>query len=67
MEGLHGVFPEAGGVQVSNYRTMGVIWESWVERNREVWRRQWQPTPVLLPGKAHGGREEPGRLKSMRS
>ena len=20
------------------------------------WRRQWQPTPVLLPGKSHGGR-----------
>ena len=21
-----------------------------------VWRRQWQPTPVLLPGKSHGQR-----------
>ena len=21
-----------------------------------VWRRQWQPTPVLLPGKSHGRR-----------
>ena len=20
------------------------------------WRRQWQPTPVLLPGESHGGR-----------
>ena len=20
------------------------------------WRRQWQPTPVLLPGKSHGQR-----------
>ena len=20
------------------------------------WRRQWQPTPVLLPGKSHGRR-----------
>ena len=26
-----------------------------------LWRRQWQPTPVLLPGKSHGG------LQSMRS
>ena len=24
-----------------------------------VWRRQWQPTPVLLPGKSHG-RRSPG-------
>ena len=22
----------------------------------EDWRRQWQPTPVLLPGKSHGWR-----------
>ena len=21
-----------------------------------MWRRQWQPTPVLLPGKSHGRR-----------
>ena len=25
------------------------------KRSREAsWRRQWQPTPVLLPGKSHG-------------
>ena len=28
-------------------------------------RRQWHPTPVLLPGKSHGW--EPGRLQSMGS
>ena len=36
------------------------------------WRRQWYPTPVLLPGKSHGQRktpwmEEPGGLQSMGS
>ena len=30
------------------------------------WRRQWHPTPVLLPGRSHG-REEPGRLQFMGS
>ena len=31
-------------------------------------RRQWHPTPVLLPGKSHGQRrEEPGGLQSMGS
>ena len=30
------------------------------------WRRKWQPTPVLLPGKSHGWRES-GRLQSMGS
>ena len=28
------------------------------------WRREWQPTPVFLPGESHG-QEEPGRLQSM--
>ena len=28
------------------------------------WRRKWQPTPVLLPGK---WTEKPGRLQSMGS
>ena len=27
----------------------------WV-KVRELWRRQWHPTPVLLPGKSHGQR-----------
>ena len=30
----------------------------------KLWRRQWQPTPVLLPGKIPQT-EEPGRLQSM--
>ena len=29
-------------------------------------RRQWHPTPILLPGKSHGW-EEPGRLQFMGS
>ena len=24
------------------------------------WRREWQPTPVLLPGESHGGRSLAG-------
>ena len=24
--------------------------------NRTLWRRQWHPAPVLLPGKSHGRR-----------
>ena len=27
------------------------------------WRREWQPTPVVFPGKSHG-QEQPGRLYS---
>ena len=36
-----------------------------------IWRRQWHPTPVLLPGKSHGQRSlvgcGPCRLRSMGS
>ena len=28
------------------------------------WRREWQPTPVLLPGKSHGWRSLAGRKES---
>ena len=31
------------------------------------WRRVWQPTPVLLPGKSHGRRSLVGYLLSMQS
>ena len=51
-------------------RSSGIAWGNWVEGTtgiqkikgnmgvleRERWRRQWQPTPVLLPGKSHGWR-----------
>ena len=40
-----------------------------LKRCRTFWRRQWQLTPVLLPGKSHGRRSlvgcsPPGREKS---
>ena len=28
--------------------------DSWVGKN--LWRRKWQPTPILLPGESHGQR-----------
>ena len=29
---------------------------NWIVLSMPGWRRQWQPTPVLLPGKSHGQR-----------
>ena len=29
------------------------------------WRRQWQPTPVLLPGKSHGWRSLVGTVHGV--
>ena len=37
----------------------GKIWKTysaWLHNIRRVRRRQWQPTPVFLPGKSHGRR-----------
>ena len=34
--------------------------DPWVRET--PWRREWQPTPVFLPGQFHG--QEPGRLES---
>ena len=35
--------------QVNKYKQLGF-------HGNSVWRRQWHPTPVLLPGKCHGQR-----------
>ena len=32
--------------------------DPWVRKN--PWRRAWQPTPVVLPGKSHGQRSLAG-------
>ena len=42
--------PKKGNAkECSNYRTIALI-------SHASWRRQWHPTPVLLPGKSHGRR-----------
>ena len=40
---------------VKRLSTMQEIWvDPWV--GKIPWRRKWQPTPLLLPGKSHGWR-----------
>ena len=38
----------------SAYKAGDLGFDPWV--GKIPWRRQWQPTPVLLPGKSHGQR-----------
>ena len=34
-----------------------LVWEDPLEKEMAIpWRRKWQSTPVLLPGKSHGRR-----------
>ena len=38
------------------------VWETWVQSQawEDLWRREWQPIPVFLPGKSHGQRSLAG-------
>ena len=58
-----------GNSQV-DWRDGGVLWQKGFSRkesslekksiSRKDWRKQWHPTPVLLPGKSHGPRSLEG-------
>ena len=39
-------------------KRLPAMWETWFNPwvGKIPWRRKWQPTPVLLPGKSHGQR-----------
>ena len=62
----HRVFP--GDSEVNDGPAMQKILETQVDPwvGKIPWRRVWQPTPVLLPGKIPST-EEPGGLQSMGS
>ena len=51
---LQGIFPTQGlNLGLLHYRQiLYCLSHKWAQK----WRRQWQPTPVLLPGKSHGRR-----------
>ena len=45
-----------GGSVVKNRPAMQETQIRSLELGRSPWRRKWQPTPILLPGKSHGQR-----------
>ena len=46
-----------GGLQSMGSQRVGHDWETSLSLFTFMhWRRKWQPTPVLLPGKSHGRR-----------
>ena len=47
-------FPGGSEGKVSDYNTGGPGFDPWV--GKIPWRRKWQSTPGLLPGKSHGQR-----------
>ena len=47
---------ERKGIQIENEEVKLLLVEEYMILYTDCWRRQWHPTPVLLPGKSHGGR-----------
>ena len=45
-------FPDGSEGKVSACNAGDLVFDPWVRKI--PWRRKWQPTPVLLPGKSHG-------------
>ena len=45
---------------VAKSRTRLSDWSDLIWSDMDSWRRQWHPTPVLLPGKSHGQRSLEG-------
>ena len=52
---------EPGRLQSMGSRRVGHDWATWLSLFTFMhWRRQWQASPVLLPGKSHGQRSLAG-------
>ena len=47
-------FPGGTSDKESVQETKGYRFDSWVKKT--PWSRNWQPTPVFLPGESHGQR-----------
>ena len=47
---------EKGGRAVASCSSFLWGWKSYIWAGEIPWRREWQPTPVFLPGKSHGQR-----------
>ena len=45
---------------VNGVRNMYLIQFFHQRKEKETWRRKWQPTPVFLPGEVHGQRSLAG-------
>ena len=53
LEGINGLPRYLSGKE-SSYQCRRWGFDPWV--GKIPWRREWQPTPVLLPGESHGQR-----------
>ena len=52
------IFSTSASLVAQTVKRLPAMWEARVRSlgREDPWRRKWQPTPVLLPGKFHGRR-----------
>ena len=50
------VYLDISLIVAQTVRNLPAIQETWVKKI--PWRREWQPTPVFLPGESYGQRED---------
>ena len=61
---VSGGFPDSSDSKESAYNAGKPGFNPWVRKI--PWRREWQPTPIFLPGEFHGQKKKkPSGLQSM--
>ena len=53
---VSGGFPDSSGSKESAYNAGKPGFNPWVRKI--PWRREWQPTPIFLPGEFHGQKKK---------
>ena len=55
---FHNFLWKWASLMVRTVKNLPAVWETWVNPwvEKIPWRREWQPTPVFLPGEFHGQR-----------
>ena len=62
---VSGGFPDSSGSKESAYNAGKPGFNPWVRKI--PWRREWQPTPIFLPGEFHGQKKKKKKPSGLQS
>ena len=60
---LEKIKEEIASLVAQTVKNLSAMWETGFTLEKIPWRREWQPTPVFLPGEFHGHRSLVGWLQ----